>query len=82
LSETGAFRQRLAPFPGALSGPCRAVLVAEMGAIFGLSFGALPRLARAPWPLVVKLFVAWIFLLLLRFVLIAFVAIAFAEPPL
>jgi hypothetical protein len=23
LSETGAFRQRLAPLPGALPGPCR-----------------------------------------------------------
>ena len=59
-----------------------AVLVVEMGAIFGLSFRSLPRLARARWPLPLKLFVAWLFLLLVRLVLIAFVAIAFAEPPL
>ncbi len=67
----------LGPMDFAIGG---AILAAELAAIFLLSFGSLPRLARSRWPLPLKIGVAWMVLLLLRTAATALVASTFPVP--
>jgi hypothetical protein len=48
-----------------------AILVAQLAVILLLSFASLPWITRTRWPLPIKIFLAWICLLLLRTVFAA-----------
>jgi hypothetical protein len=67
----------LGPIDFAIGG---AILAAELAAIFLLSFGSLPRLARSRCPLPLKIGLAWIVLLLLRAAVTALVTSVFPVP--